>query len=122
VSVYVPPGWPADVRPPGTEDFLESATAWLLDLVPPEYRQHEVLRRHPVVLASMARYHSASCVEGARRAYRTARSELATTVPPHAVDEVLTALRTEGFRLAAASQGVGLVERALRGEVFPPRF
>jgi hypothetical protein len=90
--------------------------------VPPEYRQHEVLRRHPDVLASMARHHSAACVEGARRAYRAARGELATTVPPHAVDEVLTVLRTEGFRLVAASRGVGLVERALRGDVFPPRL
>jgi hypothetical protein len=122
VSVYVPPGWPADVRPPGTEDFPESATAWLLDLMPPEYRQHEVLRRHPAVLASMARYYSAACVEGARRAYRSARAELATTVPPHAVDEVLSVLRTEGFRLAAAARAVGLVEQALRGEVFTPRF
>jgi hypothetical protein len=42
----VPPGWPEDVRPPGGGDFEASAIAWLLDVVPPYYRQYSVLRRH----------------------------------------------------------------------------
>ena len=101
---------------------MESVTAWLMDVVPPECRQHEVLRRHPVALAVMARHYAAGCVEGARRGYRTARCELGEHVPRHAVDDLLAAYRAEGFRLAATSRAVGLVERALRGEVFPPRF
>ena len=82
MGAYVPPGWPEDVRPPGSGDFEGSAVAWLLDVVPPEYRQYGVLRRHPAAAA----------------------------------------YRKEGFRLAATSRSVELVERALRGETFPDRF
>jgi hypothetical protein len=35
---------------------------------------------------------------------------------------LLAAYRTEGFRLAATSRSVELVEQALRGEAFNPRF
>jgi hypothetical protein len=117
---YTPPGWPAGVHPPGSDDFESTAVGWLLDVVPPDYRLHGVLRRYPVALATMARYHSRACVEGARQGYRTARTELADTLPPHAVDTVLAAYRKEGARLAAIARAVGLVERALRGEVFTP--
>jgi hypothetical protein len=122
VGAYVPPGWPEGVRPPGSSDFESSAIAWLLDVVPPEYRQYGVLRRHPAALAAMARYYARGCVEGARRGYRTAGRELAEQVPPHAVDGLLAAYRKEGFKLAATSRSVELVERALRGEDFPARF
>jgi CheY-like chemotaxis protein len=57
-------------------------------------------------------------VEGARQGYRTARTELADALPPHAVDSVLAAYRKEGARLAATARAVGLVERALHGEPF----
>jgi hypothetical protein len=70
----------------------------------------------------MARYHARACLEGARQGYRTARTELAESVPPHAVDGVLAAYRTEGFKLAATARAVELVERALRGEVFAARL
>ncbi len=108
------------MHPPGSDDFESTAVGWLLDVVPPDYRLHGVLRRYPVALATMARYHSKACVEGAREGYRTARTELADALPPHAVDTVLAAYRKEGARLAAVARAVDLVERALRGEVFPP--
>jgi len=117
---YTPPGWPTGVHPPGSEEFQSTAVTWLLDVVPPDYRLHGVLRRHPVALACMARYHAKACVEGARQGYRTARTELAGALPPHAIDTVLAAYRKEGARLAATARAVGLVERALRGEVFTP--
>ncbi len=120
MGTYTPPGWPAGVHPPGSEDFESTAVGWLLDVVPPDYRLHGVLRRYPVALATMARYHSKACVDGARQGYRTARTELAGTLPPHAIDTVLAAYRKEGARLAAIARAVGLVERALRGEVFAP--
>src|SRR5271166_1200831 len=119
---YTPPGWPAGVHPPDSEEFESTAVTWLLDVVPPDYRLHGVLRRYPVALAAMARYHTKACVEGAREGYRTARTELAGVLPPHAVDTVLAAYRKEGARLAATARAVGLVERALRGEVFTPRM
>jgi len=110
------------VHPPGSEDFESTAAGWLLDVVPPDYRLHGVLRRYPVALAALARYHSRACVEGARQGYRTARTELAGVLPPHAIDTVLAAYRKEGARLAATAEAVDLVERALRGEVFTPKM
>jgi hypothetical protein len=122
MGAYIPPGWPAGVHPPGSEDFESTAVGWLLDVVPPDYRLHGVLRRYPVALATMARYHSKACVEAARQGYRTARTDLAGALPPHAIDTVLAAYRKEGARLAATAEAVDLVERALRGEVFTPKM
>ena len=122
MGTYVPPEWPAGVHPPGSEDFESTAVGWLLDVVPPDYRLHGVLRRYPVALATMARYHAKACVEGARQGYRTARTELAGALPPHAIDTVLAAYRKEGARLAAVASAVDLIERALRGEVFMPKM
>jgi hypothetical protein len=110
------------VHPPGSEEFESTAVGWLLDVVPPDYRLHGVLRRYPVALATMARHHSKACVEGAREGYRTARTELAGVLPPHAVDTVLAVYRKEGARLAETARAVDLVERALRGEVFTPKM
>jgi hypothetical protein len=122
MATYIPPGWPTGVHPPGSSDFEATAVAWLLDVVPPDYRLHGVLRRHPMALAAMARHHTTACVEGARQGYRTARTELAEALPPHAVDAVLTAYRTEGRRLAATARAVALVERAMHGEPFAPKL
>lgn len=122
MAVYVPPDWPTGVHPPGSEGFEESAITWLFEVVPPDFRLHGVLRRHPAALAAMARHHATACVEGARQGYRTARTELAEAVPPHAVDAVLAAYRTEGRRLAATAKAVELVERAIRGERFTARL
>ena len=122
MGTYVPPEWPAGVHPPGSEDFESTAVGWLLDVVPPDYRLHGVLRRYPIALATMARYHAKACVEGARQGYRTARTDLGSALPPHAVDTVLAAYRKEGARLAAIASAVDLVERALRGEVFTPEM
>ena len=122
MGTYIPPGWPAGVHPPGSEEFESTAVGWLLDVVPPDYRLHGVLRRYPIALATMARHHSKACVEGAREGYRTARTELAGVLPPHAVDTVLAAYRKEGARLAETARAVDLVERALRGEVFTPKM
>ena len=77
---------------------------------------------HPAALASVTRYYSRACMEGAREGYRTARVELDVFLPPHAVDGVLAAYRTEGFKLAAIARAVELVERAIRGEAFGPRL
>jgi hypothetical protein len=61
-------------------------------------------------------------VTGAREGYRTARTELGTALPPHALDAVLAAYRAEGRRLVATARAVDLVARALRGEVFTPQL
>jgi hypothetical protein len=93
---------------------------WLLDVVPPDYRLHGVLIRHPVALATLARHHLAACVEGARQGYRSARAELGDDLPPGGLAAVLSAYQTEGQRLVATARAVDLVGRALRGETFVP--
>ena len=120
MAAYLPPGWPTGVHPPGSEGFERTAVAWLLDVVPPDYRLHGVLQRHPVALATLARRHLAACVEGARQGYRTARTELGDVLPVSGVDAVLAAYRSEGHRLVTAARAADLVERALRGKEFTP--
>ena len=114
VPSRLPEGWPVEVPPPGSDDFESTAVAWLFDLVPADYRLHQVLRRYPVVLARMAHQHVDACLLAARDGYRTARHDLRQAVPQHGVEAVLEAYRHEGRRLAAAAKGVALVERALQ--------
>jgi hypothetical protein len=110
------------VHPPGSEGFERTAVAWLLDVVPPDYRLHGVLQRHPIALATLARRHLAACVEGARQGYRTARTELGDVLPVSGLDAVLAAYRSEGHRLVTAARAADLVERALRGKEFTPQL
>jgi hypothetical protein len=110
------------VHPPGTPGFEQTAVNWLLDVVPPDYRLHGVLVRHPVALATLARHHLAACVEGARQGYRSARAELGDDLPPGGLAAVLSAYQTEGQRLVATARAVDLVGRALRGETFVPQL
>ena len=99
VDGTLPPGWPQEVRPPGAPDWERTAVAWLFDLVPPDYRAHEVLRRYPVLLARFAGDHVAAGLEAAMVAYER-----------------------EGARLGAAARGVEVVAGALRGERWVPRL
>ena len=122
MTAYIPPDWPTGVHPPGSEDFEASAVGWLLDTVPPGYRSHDVLRRYPVALATLARHHMAACVHGARQGYRSARTELGEVLPPHALQQVLAAYNIEGSSMAATERAVDLLLRALRGEVFRPQM
>jgi len=122
VAAYLPPGWPAGVHPPGSEQFEQTAVAWLLDVAPSDYRLHGVLRRHPLALAALTRHHVAACVAGARDGYRCARAELGGDLPPAGLDAVLAAYRSEGRRLVDTARAVDLIGRALRGEVFSPRL
>src|SRR5215831_6340814 len=122
MAAYLPPGWPTGVHPPGSEEFERTAVTWLLDVVPPDYRLHGVLQRHPIALATLARRHLVACVEGARQGYRTARTELGDVLPVSGLDAVLAAYRSEGRRLVNIARAADLVERALRGKEFTPRL
>ncbi len=118
----MPSGWPSGVHPPGSEGFERTAVAWLLDVVPADYRLYGVLRRYPLALGAMAVHHADACVAGARSGYRVARSELGDVLPPHGLDAVLSAYRAEGRRLVAIARAATLVSRALRGEMFSPQL
>ena len=118
----VPPGWPDAVRPPGAPDWEQTAVAWLFDLVPPDYRAYEVLRRYPVLLARLAGDHVHAGLEAARSGWRTVRVELADQLPPDAIEAAISAYEREGARLAAAARSVAVVGAALRGERWVPRL
>jgi hypothetical protein len=122
VDATVPPGWPEQVRPPGAPDWERTAVAWLFDLVPHDYRAHEVLRRYPVLLARFARDHVAAGLEAARAGWRTVRVDLSDQLPADAMEAAVTAYEREGARLAAAARGIEVVAAALRGERWVPRL
>ena len=118
----VPPGWPTEVRPPQVADWERSAVAWLFDLCPPDYRAHEVLRKHPVVLSRFAAQHVAAAVQAARDGLRTVRAELSELVPPDVIEAAIAAYDREGRRLVSTGKQVELVAAALRGERWVPRL
>ncbi len=112
----VPPGWPKDLPPGGTAAFGEHVVGWLLDRGPGELRT-SALRVLPLALAAYVRHHLAACLEGAREAYRLARTELSAL----SADELARAqagLEAEGARLLQAKREVDLVWDALRA--LPP--
>ena len=121
-STVVPPGWPQEVRPPDTPDWERTATGWLFDLCPPDYRRHEVLRRHPVVLARFAAHHVAAGVQAARHGLATARDELRDVADPETVAAAVAAYEREGAHLVRTQRAVALVEEALRGRRFRTRI
>ncbi len=119
---HAPPGWPSEVQPAGVPGWEQTAVVWLLDLCPAEYRAHEVLRRHPVVLARFAAGHVEAGVAAARHGLATLRADLGGVVDDTVVEAALGAYDREGRRLAAAARGVRMVEEALRGRRFVPRL
>jgi hypothetical protein len=121
-GAVVPPGWPEQVRPPEAPDWERSATGWLLDLCPPDYRAHEVLLRHPVVLARFAHHHVQAGIEAARRGLSTVRDELRNVADPETVAAAVSAYEREGARLMRIQRSVALVEEALRGGRFRARL
>jgi hypothetical protein len=118
----LPPGWPAEVAPPGAPDWERTAVAWLLDLCPGDYRSYDVLRRHPVVLARLAAHEVGASLEAARRGFATARAELRDSVTPEALAGVLQMYEREGARLLRVQREVGLVSDALAGRRYVPRL
>ncbi|HYN57131.1 MAG TPA: hypothetical protein VES03_08035 [Motilibacterales bacterium] len=117
-----PPGWPRAVPDPESSHFPDKVVGWMLDLCPPEYRSHEVFRRHPVILARLAALHAEASLQAARAGYAGARRDLAARVPPEAVEETLVALSKEGARLAAQLREIALVEEALQGRRWRPKL
>jgi hypothetical protein len=110
-----PPAWPDGLPPPEADGWERAAQDWLLDQCPPEYRLHEVLRRHPVVLARLTRWHVAAGIDGHTRALGLVRAELVGVVPPEGVDATVALLERELHRLRTLLPQVTAVDAALRG-------
>lgn len=100
---HVRAGWPPAVHPPGSAEFEASAVAWLLDVMPPGYRQQERLHRYPIGLAVIARHHTEACLDEARQGYRSIRGELDGRLSASEVEQVLAVYRTVGAKQSAAA-------------------
>jgi len=103
-------------------EWERSATAWLFDACPPDYRAHDVLRKHPVVLSRFAAQHVESAVQAARDGLRTVRAELGGLVGPEVIEAAIAAYDREGRRLVALGRQIEMVAAALRGERWVPRL
>ncbi len=121
-QIYVPPGWPDMVQPPGGDDWIPSAVAFLFDCCPADYRAHQVLRRHPVVLARLAAQFVESQIRASHEALASARAGLGDVVGPDVLDTTIEVVQREEARLVRVRRGVLLVEQALRGRVFIRRL
>lgn len=121
-TAYAPPGWPAQVRPPDAPDWERTASNWLLDLCPADFRGYPTLRKHPVVLARFAALHLDACRLAARRGLSEARSELRDVADADTIEQVVETWHAEAARLAGVRREVGLVEEALRGGRFVARL
>ena len=119
---HVPPGWPPRVHPPDTPDWEATATAWLFDHSPPEFRSYPVLNRHVVVLARFTLLHVEASLSAARRGISTTRDGLADFAPAAVVEAALLAHQREEARLLRLHREVTLVQEALRGRRFVPRL
>lgn len=122
MALYVPPGWPREVRPPDAPGWERTAEAWLLDLCPPEFRGYPALRRHLVVLARFAALHVEACQAAVRRGVSEARADLRDVALPDVVEAAVETGLAEEARLAGVRRAVGLVEEAIRGRRFVARL
>lgn len=122
IRVYVPPGWPASVRPPGASGWLESATAFLFDCCPPDYRRHQVLRRYPIALAELARRAVAGQLDATRRSLAGLRVDLCEYLDGNTLALVADALMQEEARLKRTARAVALVADGLRDARFVPKL
>ena len=120
--LVAPPGLPVEVRPPDAPDWEATASAWLLDLCPPEYRSYPALRRHAVVLARFAVLHVEAGQAAVNRGLSEARGGLREVADAMVVDAAVETFQRESARLLGVRRAAGLVEEALRGRRFVARL
>ncbi|WP_375433476.1 hypothetical protein [uncultured Friedmanniella sp.] len=122
MTAFAPPGWPDGVRPPGAPDWEATAVSFLFDCCPADFRAYPVLRRHPLVLARFAAHFVAGQCRSAQEGLAEIRTSLQGLVGVEVVESAAQAWLEQGARLARTTRAVGLVEEALRGQVFRPRL
>jgi hypothetical protein len=122
MAAFVPAGWPDAVRPPGAPEWEVSAAAYLFDCCPADFRTYPVLRRHPLVLARFAAHFVAGQCRSAQEGLAGLRTSLQGAVGAEVIESAAQAWLEQAARLLRTRRAVGLVEEALRGQVFTPRL
>ena len=122
MTAFAPAGWPEGVRPPGAPEWELTAVAFLLDCCPADFRGYAVLRRHPLVLARFAAHFVAGQCRSSQEGLAGIRTSLQREVGPDVVEAAAQAWLEQTARLNRTKRAVGLVEEALRGQVFTPRL
>lgn len=100
----------------------ETASVFLFDNCPSDFRSYTVLRRHPVVLAGFATRFVRSQLAAATDGLSEVRAHLRGVVDPEVVDAALAAWQSEQSALERRVREVSLVEEALRGHLFAPKL
>lgn len=120
---YAPPGWPAEVRPPGVPGWEREATDWLLDWSPPSWRQDPALTRYPIALARFTLAHLQSQVVAARRAWTMTTAGQAGDPDPVTRAALLHMLARVGADLTRRVAAAKLLHDSLgAGKLYTPRL
>jgi hypothetical protein len=117
----IPPGWPSDVPLPSADDWLVRASSWLLDQLPGEYREFEVARRHPVLLARLALLQVRAETNAVRLLVAKVRVDMKEMLTPEATASAVEMLEKRLVTLASLERQVTLVGEAIEGSVHRPR-
>lgn len=102
--------WPADLPASSTSEFEARVVGWLLDRAPAAVRTTG-LRHEPYALGLAVRHLVSGEIDGLRRAYSTARTELQGSSADPATS--LQALEALGADLLRTQREVEVVVRAL---------
>ena len=116
-SVYVPPGWPSQVRPPGASGWEATAIAYLLDCCPPDFAPIACCATIPSCWRSSPPTLSTASTKRHKGTGRGSHQP-GEYVEADVVEAATQAWLEQGARLARTRRAVALVEEALRGRVF----
>ena len=112
---FVPPGWPRGLPPGGAPEFEDRVVGWLLDQGPADLRTSDI-RHLPLALATYLAHHIEGCLEGARRAYAQARTELGPSLSADQLARAQRAFESEGARLLQVQREIRLVLEVLQSQ------
>lgn len=97
------------------------ASNWLLDLLPGEYREYEMARRHPILLSRLASLQIKSEAEALRLLLARIRVDLREYLPPTATESAIDMLEKRLAQLGLLERQVTLVGEAIERSSRGPR-
>ena len=99
--------------PPTVDDWLVRGTNWLFDQLPGEYREYEIARRYPILLARLALLQVRAEIGALRLLLARIRVDLRDLLTPVATNSAIEMLEKRLAILAALEREVTLVGDAI---------